>query len=107
MMRVLETFKVAVCAAMACAVTVAFAGNVRVTDSVNVEGRPARMPQGAEAFEVERPRAHGGAVVRAADFGFSVTNDLNAAAVMRALDFCRRTKASRLVLAPGTYPHLL
>ena len=103
MMRVLETFKVAVCAAMACAVTVAFAGNVRVTDSVNAEGRPARMPQGAEAFEVERPRAHGGAVVRAADFGFSVTNDLNAAAVMRALDFCRRTKASRLVLAPGTY----
>ena len=41
MMRVLETFKVAVCAAMACAVTVAFAGNVRVTDSVNAEGRPA------------------------------------------------------------------
>ena len=93
------------CFTIACIATgyVAVAGNVRVTDSVNVGARPARLPQGAEAFEVERPRAHGGAVVNAADFGFSATNDLNAAAVMRALDFCRRTKASRLVLAPGTY----
>ena len=81
----------------------AIAGDVRVTDSVNAGASPARLPQGAEAFEVERPRAHGGAVVNAADFGFSATNDLNAAVVMCALEHCRRTKASRLVLAPGTY----
>ena len=49
----MRTFKAAVCAAMACAVTAAFAGNVRVTDSVNAGARSARVPQGAEAFEVE------------------------------------------------------
>ena len=79
------------------------AASVRVTDTVNPDARPARIPQGAEELEVERPRAHGGATVHAADFGFSATNSLNASAVMRALDFCRRTKAARLVLAPGTY----
>ena len=60
------------------------AGSVRVTDSVNAGARPARIPRGAEPFKVERPRAHGGAVVRAEAFGFSEANDLNAAAVMRA-----------------------
>lgn len=78
-------------------------GQCRVTDSVNAGRKPARIPQGAGEFEVERPRTHGGAVVNAADFGFSTTNDLNASAVMRALDFCRAAGASRLVLTPGTY----
>lgn len=82
---------------------VAAAAGVKVTDEVNAAARPVRIPQGAEAFEIEPPRTTDGAVVRAADFGFSTTNDCNAAAVMRALDFCRRTKAARLELSPGTY----
>ena len=78
-------------------------GLCRVTDSVNAGRKPARIPQGAGEFEVERPRTHGGAVVNAADFGFSTTNDQNASAIMRAIDFCRAAGASRLVLTPGTY----
>ena len=43
---------------------VAAAADVRVTDSVNAGARPARLPQGAEAFEVvlrhQRPQRRGG-----------------------------------------------
>ena len=74
-----------------------------VTDEINVAGEPKRIPQGAGEFAIERPRSTGGATVKAADFGFSATNDCNAAAIMRALDHCRATGASRLELAPGTY----
>ena len=42
-------------------------------------------------------------MVRAADFGLSVSSEKNAAAIARALAECRRVKASRLELAPGTY----
>jgi len=76
---------------------------VSVTDNVNAWAVPKRIPQGAEEFEVERPHPHGGAVVLAEDFGFSATNDLNASAIMRALDHCRKTRAAKLMLAPGTY----
>lgn len=60
-------------------------------------------PTGCPPFEVEAPRPHGGAIVRAADFGFSAANTDNAAALNRALAECRRIGAERLELAPGTY----
>ena len=60
-------------------------------------------PTGAGDFTIDAPRTTGGPVVRAADFGFSPESDKNAAAIMRALAECRRVKASRLELAPGTY----
>ncbi len=78
-------------------------GDVGVTESVGGSSEPRRIPQGAGEFEIERPRDRGGAVVQASAFGFSETNELNASAVMRALEHCRRVRASRLVLGPGTY----
>jgi hypothetical protein len=58
---------------------------------------------GCPDFEVEPPRATGGPVVRAADFGFSTTDDNNAAALTRAFEHCRKVGASKLLLAPGKY----
>ena len=60
-------------------------------------------PTGCPKIEVEAPHATAGIVLRAADFGFSEDCDKNAAAIARALEACRRQKASRLELAPGTY----
>ncbi len=73
-------------------------GLSRMPDRANVG-----EPSGAGEFSIDTPRATGGPVVRAVDFGFSPTNDKNAAAIMRALAECRRVKANRLELAPGTY----
>ena len=64
----------------------------------------AGMPTGCPEFEVELPRATGGAVVRAADFGVSPTNRDNGAALNRALAHCREVGAARLVIGPGVYP---
>jgi len=50
----------------------------------------AGTPTGCPDFDVELPRATGGAVIRAADFGFSETNDHNAAAINAALAEARR-----------------
>ena len=61
------------------------------------------MPTGCPGFEVELPRASSGAVVHAADFGFSETNDNNIIAVNAALAEAKRIGASRVELAPGTY----
>ena len=58
---------------------------------------------GCPDFTVERPRATGGPVVKASDFGFSTENDKNATAINRALAHCRKVNACRLELAPGTY----
>lgn len=58
---------------------------------------------GCPDFDVELPRKTGGVVLQAADFGFAATNELNGAAIQRALDEARRQGASRLELAPGTY----
>ena len=58
---------------------------------------------GCADFEVEQPRPHGG-IVRAEDFGFSTTNEDNAAAINRAIEACRRDGASRLELAPRNLP---
>lgn len=61
------------------------------------------IPTGAGEFEIERPRARSGPVLKASDFGFSATNDLNGAAICRALKAAGRLRARRLELAPGTY----
>ena len=63
----------------------------------------AGTPTGCPDFDVELPRATGGAVIRAVDFGFSETNEHNAVALNAALAEARRVRASRLELAPGTY----
>ena len=60
-------------------------------------------PTGCPAFEIAAPQNRGGAVVKAADFGFSETNDDNGAAIGAALAACRRVKAAKLVLKPGVY----
>lgn len=58
---------------------------------------------GCADFEVEQPRPHGGVVLNAADFGVSVTNEDNAAALNRALEEAKRVKADRLDVPKGTY----
>ena len=57
---------------------------------------------GAGEIVVAPPRLNGG-TVSAADFGFSVANDDNGAAIQRALDAARKSGAGRIVLAPGVY----
>ena len=58
---------------------------------------------GCPKIVVEPPCATGGPVLKAVDFGLSADSPTNAAAIARALAACRRVKASRLELAPGTY----
>lgn len=60
-------------------------------------------PTGCPAFEIEQPRARTGAVVDASEFGFSETNDLNGAAIGRALAAARERNACGIRLAPGRY----
>lgn len=60
-------------------------------------------PTGCGDFKVLQPQKHGDVVVKAADFGLSTANPDNAPAINRALEECRRVKADRLELAPGTY----
>ena len=67
------------------------------------EGNPSYVPAGCPEFTVERPRRTDGPVVKATDFGLSESREDNGAAINRALAECRRVKASRLELAPGTY----
>lgn len=60
-------------------------------------------PVGAGAIGIAAPRPRGGVVVKAADFGFSETNDNNVVAINAALAEAKRIGASRVELAPGTY----
>lgn len=71
--------------------------------ALSVVGVAVSEPTGCPEFDVELPRPTDGAIVLASDYGFSMTNSDNAAALNRALEACRARKASRLVLAPGTY----
>ena len=64
---------------------------------------PAAFGIGCADFEVDQPRPHSGVVLNAADFGVSVTNSDNAAAINRALAEAKRVKASRLDIPKGTY----
>lgn len=66
-------------------------------------GKLPDSPTGAPDFEVQLPRNTGGKTVYAADFGFNESNPDCAAAINRALDYCKKTRASKLVLARGTY----
>ena len=58
---------------------------------------------GCPEFSVQKPRGGKAPVVKAADYGFSVTNRFNASAINRAIEACRRLGARTLELAPGTY----
>lgn len=58
---------------------------------------------GCPEFWVQRPRGGMHPIVRAADFGFSVTNEFNGAAINRAIEHCRKIKAKTLELDPGEY----
>lgn len=60
-------------------------------------------PSGCPEFSIDAPRAGSGKTVLAADYGFSVTNELNGAAINRALAAAKEFGASRLELAPGRY----
>jgi len=91
------------CVAALAAVTAA-AADLAVTCETNAAPSGAQaLPTGAGNFTVELPQTTGGATVRAADFGFSSTNDANQEAITRAAEECRRVGAARLELAPGVY----
>lgn len=64
---------------------------------------PSTLPTGCPDFEVALPAAREGAVVKAADFGFSETNLHNDVAVNAALAEAKRVGAVRVELAPGEY----
>ena len=76
-----------------------FAGFCLATSSFGGQS----VATGCPDFAIDLPRDTGGPVVRAADFGFSESDDNNAAALTRALERCREVGASKLVLAPGKY----
>ena len=61
------------------------------------------LPTGSPEFTVQAPRGNGTPIIRASDYGFSETNDFNAAAINRALAVCREKGARTLELDPGTY----
>ena len=63
----------------------------------------AAAATGCADFWVQRPRGDAAPIVRAADFGFSPSNDFNAAAINRALAHCRQIGAHTLELDEGTY----
>jgi len=93
-----------VCSCMAGAALVGLAVDVPVTCETNAGACVASsLPTGAGSFVIELPRGTGGPTVRAADFGFSPTNDACQDAITRAAEECRRLGAARLELAPGTY----
>lgn len=60
-------------------------------------------PTGCPEFTIEEPHGVNGIAVKAEDYGFSMTNDDNGAAIEAAVAACRRVNASRLVLKPGVY----
>ena len=60
-------------------------------------------PTGAGEIAVAAPRSHGGVVIKAENFGFSVTNDDNGAAVAAAVREAKRVGAAKVLLAPGVY----
>ncbi len=67
------------------------------------EKRAYKEPTGCPPFPVAEPRNRNGAVIKATDFGFSPTNEDNAAAINAAIAEARRVNAKSVVLAPGVY----
>ena len=79
-----------------------FAGNVvdwRSSDKASSQP----LPTGCPDFEIDRPRPHGGKVVKATDFGFSPSHSNNASCVSRAVAYAKEIGADRVELAPGVY----
>ena len=64
---------------------------------------PLFTPTGAQEFDVEMPRATGGCVLEAADFGVAESNPDNLPALKAALAAAKERKAARLVLKKGVY----
>ena len=64
---------------------------------------PRPDPVGAGVIEIAAPRSHAGAVLKAENFGFSVTNDDNGAAIAAAVREAKRVGAAKVLLAPGVY----
>lgn len=64
---------------------------------------PSFTPTGAQEFDVEMPRATGGCVLEAADFGVAESNPDNLPALKAALAAAKERKAARLVLKKGVY----
>ncbi len=63
----------------------------------------AKVATGCPEFSIDRPRPHGGGVVKATDFGFSPAHSNNAACVTRAIAYAKEIGADRVELAPGVY----
>lgn len=61
------------------------------------------IPEGAPEFQVKLPEKSEGAIVSAVDFGLSESNEDCGEAINRALEHCRTTGASKLVLGKGTF----
>jgi len=60
-------------------------------------------PTGGGEIVIAAPRTRNGPALRAADFGFSVTNDDNGAAIAATVREAKRIGASKVLLAPGVY----
>jgi len=63
---------------------------------------PLKLPTGAKEFEVAKPNNPNGEVVDAEKFGVSPGSSDNTAAIRKALDYCRKENAAKLVLPKGT-----
>jgi len=66
-------------------------------------GNWGTLPTGAKEFQVDLPNNPSGTTVNAADFGVNADQENNTAALIRAIQFCKKTGAARLKLAPGVY----
>ena len=83
-------------------------GKVETLKEIPVEtelagGVQVPVATGAGTIVVEAPRNLGDAVLYAADFGFSETNDLNGAAIQRAVDAAKAQGVKTIALSPGVY----
>ena len=87
---------------MLCALILASVSLLPFSEDIGtVSDRPD--PTGAGEIVVAEPRPHNDTVLRAAGFGFSVTNDDNGAAIAAAVREAKRVGASKVLLAPGVY----
>lgn len=77
--------------------------SIPLTENFGEEWKNAKIPTGAQEFEVMQPKNPGRLTVNAADFGVFPESPDNTIALTQALLHCRRMKAGRLVLGPGTY----
>ena len=76
-----------------------FSANAEAFD----ESKLKKIPTGAKEFSVDLPTPKNGLVVSAADFGLNENVDNAAAIINKALEHCRKTGASKLVIPRGTY----